>query len=249
MRQNNKYTTKQIGLSVKDVDTSQRRVKIALSAFDNIDSDGDIIRRGAFSKSIQERGADSESNRKIQFLRHHDWEHQIGKFLSLEETHDHLIAVAQLGKSTKGTDAFLDYQDGIITEHSIGFNYLEDKMSPVSHEGIEAWEIKEVILWEGSAVTFGANSLTPVLDVSKGNKEEIIKKLNAKMDGLVSALKNGKGTDERLFDIEMGLRVIKQQYNSLIDAKPFVKDAQIDQSKTEAEARETAQKNFYLKLL
>jgi len=249
MRQNNTYTTKQIGLSVKDVDTSQRRVKIALSAFDNIDSDGDIIRRGAFSKSIQERGADSDSNRKIQFLRHHDWEHQIGKFLSLEETHDHLIAVAQLGKSTKGTDAFLDYQDGIITEHSIGFNYLEDKMSPVSHEGIEAWEIKEVILWEGSAVTFGANSLTPVLDVSKGNKEELITRLNTKMDSLAHALKNGKGTDDRLFSIEMGLRVIKEQYNSLINDVPFVKSIQIDESEVAAKALETEKKNFYLNLL
>ena len=82
-----------------------------LSKFDNIDSDGDVIRKGAFSKSIQDRGPESPSNRKIAFLRYHDWEQQIGKFISLEETGDGLIAIGELGRSSKGNDALLDYQD------------------------------------------------------------------------------------------------------------------------------------------
>ena len=60
------------GFEVKDVDTQTRRVKVMLSHFDNIDSDRDVIRKGAFAKSILERGPESTSNRKIQFLRHHD---------------------------------------------------------------------------------------------------------------------------------------------------------------------------------
>ena len=113
---------------VKDVDSKTRRVTIMASKFDNVDSDGDVIRKGAFAKSIQERGPESQSNRKIAFLRYHDWEQQIGKFVSLEETHDGLVAVGELGRSSKGNDALLDYQDGIILEHSIGFNYVQDKM-------------------------------------------------------------------------------------------------------------------------
>ena len=35
--------------SVKDMDAQTRRVKIMLSAFGNIDSDGDVIARGAFA--------------------------------------------------------------------------------------------------------------------------------------------------------------------------------------------------------
>ena len=117
----NLFQTKNIDLSVKDVDTAGRRVKILLSKFNNVDSDGDVILKGAFAKSIMERGADSTSNRKIKYLRYHDFEHQIGVFTKLEETHEGLLAYGDLGRSTKGNDAFLDYQDGIITEHSIGF--------------------------------------------------------------------------------------------------------------------------------
>ena len=241
MKDLKKYQVKKADLSVKDVDTKTRRVQVVLSAFDNIDSDGDVIRKGAFAKSIMERGAESTSNRKIAFLRHHDWEHQIGKWVKMEETFDGLIAVGELGRSTKGEDALLDYQDGIIKEHSIGFNYVEDKMNMVQ-DGV--WELKEVILWEGSAVTFGANSLTPTLDVSKGNKTELLDKVNAKMESLLSAIKNGKGTDERLYEIEMALKVCQQQYNSLINEEPttIVTPEIIEPSNDQL-------KQFYLNLL
>lgn len=208
-----KFNSKNIALSVKDIDTVGRRVKIALSKYGNIDSDNDVIQRGAFAKSIAERGPGTESNRKIKFLRYHDFEHEIGKFISLEETSDHLIAIAELGRSTKGSDAFLDYQDGIITEHSIGFALVEGK-TEILQDGTRL--ITEADLWEGSAVTFGANSETPVFEVSKGNAIDFLDKLNKKAETLTNALKSG-GTDERLYNIEMNLRVCHTKYNELIE--------------------------------
>ena len=152
-----------------------------------------------------------------------------------------MIGIGELGRSTKGEDALLDYQDGIIREHSIGFNYVEDKMRMVQ-DGV--WELNEVILWEGSAVTFGANSLTPTLDVSKGNKTDLLEKVNAKMESLLSALKNGKGTDDRLYEIEMALKVCQQQYNSLINDEPIATITQpVD------EPNNDQLKQFYLNLL
>lgn len=210
------YELKTFTLDVKDIDTAGRRVKVALSKFNVIDSDGDVIRRGAFSKSIQERGAESASNRKVAFLRYHNWEHPIGKWINLEETSDYLIGIGELGKSTLGNDAFLDYQDGIIREHSIGFNYIPDKMALINNGDTEVWEIKELVLWEGSAVTFGANQFTPTFDVSKGNKAEVLEALNTKMSGVIAALKNGLGTDDRLYSLEMSLKVLQSQYNELI---------------------------------
>jgi HK97 family phage prohead protease len=237
----NLFQTKNIELSVKDVDTAGRRVKMALSRFNNVDSDGDIILRGAFAKSIQERGADSTSNRKIKFLRYHDFEHQIGKFISLEESADYLIGYAELGRSTKGNDAFLDYQDGIITEHSIGFQTINDKIE-VREDGTQI--LKEVILWEGSAVTFGANSETPLLSVSKGNSKEYLEQLNKKMNGLTNALKNGKGTDERLEAIEMNLRVCQTKYNDVINSLMKKEPTQVTQ-----EPKPNGHNDFYLNLL
>jgi HK97 family phage prohead protease len=246
-KQFNSYEIKNIPLEVKDMDSVGRRVKVMLAHFNNIDSDRDVIRKGAFAKSIQERGANTTTNRKIAFLRYHDWEHPIGKFISLEETDEGLLAVGELGRSSKANDAFLDYQDGIIREHSIGFNYIQDKMQLVG-EGEQAYfEIKEVILWEGSAVTFGANSLTPVLDVSKAEaKQDYLKELNEQMGGYLKALRNGQGTDERLFQIEMGLKVCQQKYNSLIENVPSVAHTVINKSdKVESEEQ---QKQFFINL-
>ena len=237
----NLFQTKNIELSVKDVDTAGRRVKIMLSRFNNIDSDGDIITRGAFAKSIKERGPDSQSNRKVKFLRYHDFEHQIGLFKQLEESADGLIGYADLGRSTKGNDAFLDYQDGIITEHSIGFQTINDKIE-VREDGTQY--LKEVILWEGSAVTFGANSETPLFTVSKGNGKEYLEKLNQKMNGLTNALKNGKGTDERLEAIEMNIRVCQTKYNEVINSLKTIEPTKVTQ-----EIKSNQHNDFYLNLL
>ena len=230
---------------VKDVDTQTRRVRVMLSHFDNVDSDMDVIRKGAFSKSIMERGPETESNRQIAFLRYHDWEHQIGKFIHLEETNEGLVATGELGRSAKGEAALLDYQDQIIKEHSIGFNYIGDKMDLVEHGDSFFWDIKEVQLWEGSAVTFGANSLTPTLDVSKGNHLEVIEKINKKMENLQKAIRSGRGPDERFHNLEMALKVCQAQYNSLFTKQPTTKVTEEEQP-NEAKADN---KSFYLGLI
>ena len=241
------FKTKSFELSVKDIDTSGRRVQVALSKFGNVDSDGEVITRGAFAKSIKERGAESQTNRKIKFLRYHDFEHEIGIWKSMEETHEHLIGIGDLGRSTKGNDAFLDYQDGIITEHSIGFISVPDKIN-VLESGIV--ELNEVFLMEGSAVTFGANSETPVFNVSGKDQycQDYLDKLNSKMYCLLNALKNGHGTDERLESIENQLRVIQSKYNSLIKFEP-VKDETNPLDKDEPKPIINNQKEFYLNLI
>lgn len=124
----NQYSVKSFDTSIKDLSLGKREVAMYLSKFDVIDSDNDMIVKGAFERSIKERGVDSNSNRNIAFLRYHDWQHQIGKFLSLEEDSKGLFAVAQLGTSTKGEDALRDYEEGIIKEHSIGFQYMSDQV-------------------------------------------------------------------------------------------------------------------------
>lgn len=214
------YAVKNLTLSVKDIDTVGRRVKVMLSHFGNVDADGDMIMKGAFAKSILERGHEAQSNRKIAFLRNHDWDTQIGKWVKLEETEEGLIGIGEMGRSTKGNDAFLDYQDGILNEHSIGFQRVRDKIEYVGL-GEESYQVlKEVVLWEGSAVTFGANSLTPVLEVSKGQHITHIERLNNEMEKFINALKNGKGSDERLYSIEMGLKVLKQKYSDFFAMYP-----------------------------
>lgn len=226
MKQNQLYSTKE-AFEVKDLDASKREVAIYLSKFDIIDSDSDIIRKGAFTKSIQEHGVNSSSNRKIAFLRHHDWTKQIGKFNQLGEDEIGLYAVGQLGTSSIGEDAWKDYEEGIIREHSIGFKYIPDKMKWIEDKTLPSggfYDIKEIMLWEGSAVTFGANEFTNVVEVMKSEEKiDFAKKLSSEIDLLVKSLVNGKGTDDRLFEIEMKIKYLNQQLVSLAESEPIVK--------------------------
>lgn len=256
MKQFNAYESKTVSLKLEDVDEGSRKVVGYLSAFDKLDADNDIIRKGAFTKSLKERGVESDSNRKIAHLRNHDWEHQIGKFLELYEDNHGLKFVSQLGRSTKGQDALLDYQDGILREHSIGFNYLQDKINKVEDSNNPSgyyYEVSEVKLWEGSGVTFGANEFTPVLDVTKELLEsDYLCNLNKEMDALISALKNGKGTDDRLHNIEMRLKVMQRKYNSLIEQlePKSVKGITLeDNEPSEAAKQEEALRQVILKQL
>ena len=65
------------------------------------------------------------------------------------------------------------------------------------------------------------------------------------MEALLGALRNGKGTDERLETIENQLRVIQMKYNSLINFEPEnVKPLEDNEPNQKKE-----QKQFYLNLL
>lgn len=216
---NSTYKIKSHSLEIKDVDAKSRKVAMYLAHFGNIDSDQDIIVKGAFSKSLQERGCESSSNRKIAFLRHHDWKMQIGKFAELKEDDNGLYAVGELGSSTLGNDALCDYQDGIIREHSIGFKYISDKLKWIEDETKDAggyWLVSEVALWEGSAVTFGANEMTPVLEVGKSEeKSKVITSLTKEMDTIIKALGNGSRTDDSLYSLEMRHKFLIAQLSEI----------------------------------
>ena len=212
---------------LKDIDPSKRTVALYLAAFDNIDSDSDILRKGCFAKSIAERGPLSAGNRKIQYLRYHDFEHQVGKWDELAEDDKGLYAVGTLSNSTKGNDLLCDYQDGVVREHSIGFSYVQDKLKWVEDMTLPNggyWEVTEVKLWEGSAVTFGANSETPFVGMKSEQKKDEAMRISARIDTLVKAIRKGEGTDERIQNLELQVKVLNSQLVSLIDVEPFKKE-------------------------
>lgn len=222
MKDLTKYSTKQ-SLEIKDVDTSSREVAVYLSAFNILDSDNDIIKKGAFKKSINERGPASSSNRQVAFLRFHNWEKPIGTFKSLQEDDKGLFAVGTLGNSTLGEDAFNDYKDGIIKEHSIGFQYIDDKTNFIEDKTITGggfYEVNEVKLWEGSAVTFGANEFTNVVDVKGQDKKDLAEKLYNEITIIQKAVIGGKGTDNRLYELEMQLKYLTTQLTLLVTSDP-----------------------------
>ena len=137
------------GLSVKDVDLAKRTVQVVYNTTNFFDSDFDVIRPGAFTKSINERGPQSNAKAKIKHFLFHDPNKIVGKIEVLEEREvDGQIveyAEVKLSESTDGTDTLIKYQEGIYDNHSIGFQYVAGKIEMIE-EGNDEFETLTSVL-------------------------------------------------------------------------------------------------------
>ncbi len=191
------YGIKSYGLAIKDVDSSKGIVTGYFAAFDNVDSDGDIIRKGAFAKSIAERGpASSQFN--IKHLLDHNTTRSVGVLQTLAEDNHGLYYESKAGRHSLGRDFLLMCEDGLITEHSIGFKWVQGK----SERRADGTVVRhEVHLKEGSSLQcWGANGNTPLTGVkaegmSADEREKALAELFARQSKLTKALKGAYSDD------------------------------------------------------
>jgi HK97 family phage prohead protease len=175
------YYTKGFAEGIKDVDVSKGIVTGYFSAFGNKDSDGDIIQKGAYTKSI------NENFDRIKHLLDHDRTKAVGKLQSLKQDEFGLYYESKAGRHTQGQDFLKMAEDGIITEHSVGFQTIKEHNSKEENANI----ITEVRLLEGSSLqTWGSNQFTPLMGVK--SEADVI----ALFATLEKALKNGTYSDE-----------------------------------------------------
>lgn len=199
---------------LEDLDLEKGQVVVYLSAFGNKDSDGDVIVNGAFRKTLMERGTISQRPR-IKYLAQHDPMRPIGKWLELSEDAKGLRGVGQLAiKTTDGKDYFEFYKEGIITEHSIGFEVLQGDQKN------DHYQISEVRLWEGSAVTWGANEQTPVVAMAKSMNLEPIDYIEKRIKRLTTFLRKATATDEAFEQVELEVAMLFTQMKSLVQSEP-----------------------------
>jgi len=181
------------GGSVKDIDLKNRRVSGYLSGFGNVDHDNDIFVKGSYSKTIVERKGN------IFFLQQHDWSKPLGKFDVLTEDEKGLYFEGEVVNTSFGLDQLKLYEAGIVEQHSVGFQTIQ---SDFDTKGVR--NIKEVKLYEGSAVTLGANSDTPFTGFKSG-----IKEANNQITKIMSVLKSGNLTDETFMQLELALKQLQ----------------------------------------
>ncbi len=157
-------------LELKDFDQKKGIVTFYFSVFGNRDSDNDVMEAGAFKKTFQENRA------RIKHFKNHDPYLTPGKIIDLQEDTKGAFAVSQLAKTTLGRDTLIEYEEGIITEHSHGFNVISEEFD--SMEGVNI--IKEVRLWEVSSLNaWGANSLANTVGVKSHTEiTQLIQKLS-----------------------------------------------------------------------
>ncbi len=178
--------TKSQGLEFKDVSTSSRIVSGYFAAFDMLDSDGDIIQKGAFAKTISERGPQGSGRRRIKYLQDHDQFKTVGTLQVLKEDSYGLYYEGKVGTHTVGEDYLKMVTEGIISEHSFGYRtILEEKAS--NGDNI----LKELYMKEGSGLQVdAANPFTPVVGVKSA--DDVVTLLQA----LEKALKSGTFSDD-----------------------------------------------------
>jgi HK97 family phage prohead protease len=180
-----------------------------LAAFGNIDSDRDIIVKGAFSKSIQERGPDSNTHRKIAYLYAHDQKIPLGQFKKLEEQMFGLYYEAVFDKIPFVEQTIKpQMKSGTLNNHSIGYNYVYDKME--YDESQDAFICREINLFEGSVLTLGSNPNTPVVGFkSYLEQRDDFNSMAIDAERLLKSINH--------YGNEMELRNILQKYQSLLD--------------------------------
>ena len=199
---------------IKDADLKKGIVTGYASIFGNLDSDEEIVVRGAFSKTIAERGPESPKPRIKHCWQHDSWQ-PIGIPIVLKEDEKGLYFESQFGKDTFSQDKLQQHIDKIITELSIGYNVVrsEDVRDEETGERISR-TLLELKLWEYSSVTWGANSLTEVIS-AKGEAIDILANLNKRIEALNRGLKNGKYTDETCEQFEAEIEKIQAIIKSL----------------------------------
>lgn len=209
---------KSIKDSTLDVDDKSRYVKVAISEVGSLDYDQEVIDPGAFTKTISERGPGAAN--LIWHLTDHKASLQaaVGKFNELGMEGNKLVGGTPILKTNWGNDMLEMYKSGVINQHSIGFVSQRSEWMNENSDN-EYRLIKEVKLYEGSAVLWGANANTPTVSVGKCETPEEQKAevdlLIGEMEILEKSLRKSNFTDETAELIEYRIVQIKQRVHDL----------------------------------
>jgi len=199
--------------NVEDVDSKLRTITGYFSVFDNIDLDSDIIEKGAWKKSISER------SNEIRYLYNHNWEKPLDKGsvnLLLEEDSYGLKFSAKIPKGLSyGDDLLILYENGIVDEHSVGFQTIK---AHKENNGVRI--LRELKLYEGSAVTMAANPLAKLTSVKSSIKDN-----NEMISKILKLFKSSNLTDDTYVDLEIAVKQLQMQ-SFIIGQKHSIKEGE-----------------------
>lgn len=230
---------------VKDIDGKKGIVTVYFAAFGNIDAFREVIIPGAFAKTIREWGPTGK--KRIKHLLHHNHMMAAGVVQELEEDNHGLLSVNKMLSTPRGRDTLIEYDEGHFTEHSIGFRIIKWEFDADEDVLI----LTEIQLFEGSAVTWGANQETPVIDIKSLREDSaIFEGMISKVHAIQRCLKR-EITDTRAVEMEAELASIKtlveqwglalrKEFGTKLDVKPSL-DVSRDDTSNDSKPLLTAQ--------
>ena len=174
-------------------------VEIAVNAFGNEDSDGDISMPGSFTKTL------NENFDRVKWFLNHNKTQLLGVPLKGVETPEYLQMTARFNmKKQMSLDTYYDYQlyaeEGKTLEHSIGVDIIQRNTSNQK-------QVTEYKMWEFSTLTnWGANENTPLLSL-KDMGGMSVDQMNEQVEFISKALKLPY-SEERLASIEKSIGLL-----------------------------------------
>ncbi len=216
---------KAVRFNIENVDEDSGEFSGHAAIFDNVDDGGDVIERGAFSRTIK---ADFD---RIKILsQHNECELPIGKPLELREDEKGLFVRGKISDTMKGRDIQTLLKDGVLNELSIGYDAVAFDFD--SEKGIR--HLKEIKLWEISIVTWAMNNQAKIDEVK--SLEDTLK---SSAEELKREIKAGKITRARLDALKPFIAVVRELADIL---GPFLEPPAAEEIETQNNIAKSAQK-------
>ena len=163
---------KSVSFELESADEKTGEFSGYASVFGNVDDGGDIVDKGAFSKTIVEDFA------RIKILSQHDQcELPIGKPIELREDDKGLYIRGKISNTQKGRDIQTLLKDGVLNELSIGYEAIDYEIDEEAHVRY----LKRIKLWEVSIVTWAMNDQATIDDVKSLAEELRTEAMSGKM--------------------------------------------------------------------
>lgn len=202
-------------------DLDKRIIKGYLCLFNSRNLHGEIYLKGAFAKSIRERGPGTGGSYEIKFLWQHKQDDPLSLFKVLLENDIGLyFETKPLDDVPSAQRALNQLRSHTLNNFSHGFDYVWDKME--YDEKTDSIMIKEAALYEGSVVTIPSEMGTyavrsaATIETLYDDTEDFIYSLPRK--------------------VQMEAREIFARHKALIISEPLEADATALPEKTEPKA-------------
>jgi HK97 family phage prohead protease len=129
--------------------------------FDNVDRGGDVIKKGAFNKTISENGG------SVIMVANHDQNKPIGRVTEMKEDATGLLFKGYLSKTDRAQEYKQLMKDGVVDSFSIGYAVVKGDEN--NHGGRDLSELK---LFEISPVAIPMNPEAKLLEVKNIAKDD-----------------------------------------------------------------------------
>lgn len=167
------------------------------SVFDNIDSYGDVVRKGAFERTLKDW---AENDAKLPLLWGHDFYDPFSNIGHIEDAKEDERGLWVEGvldlENPKAAQVYRLLKGGRVAQMSFAFDTEASRRGTV--DGVEVNELLDLTLYEVSVVPLGANSETEVLAV-----KHLLKA------GRVLSAKNESSLRSALDQIQSGVTAVK----------------------------------------